>query len=335
MKKNGINVLSLFDGISCAKLALEKAGIKINKYYSAEIDKSALAVQNHHYSADTRFIQLGDVKNVDGFELSNEIDLVILGSPCTQLTSINGKDKSGLEGEDSKLFYDALLIMGQLYSFQPLMKKLYFIMENVGSMSNANREKITNELGVILPDVQLLSIDSALVSPAHRRRYYWTNIPRATSPQAIDIKYADIIENGYVDREKANVVLSSNVTLTNGIGRYYFRRIGNIIFKDKEFADYTTDEKLAIYPILLANSGYMGKSKVVVNEYDFPNGVYRLPSIKEYSRMMTIPDNYLTDIDTISRTEKQRLIGLGFTVDVVAHLLKQLKKAQNAKVKFC
>ena len=74
MKSKSINVLSLFDGISCAKLALEKAGIKINKYYSSEICPHALAIQNHHYSGDTNFIQLGDVCKIGGIELANEIE---------------------------------------------------------------------------------------------------------------------------------------------------------------------------------------------------------------------------------------------------------------------
>ena len=110
-ENKGINVLSLFDGISCAKLALEKAGIKINKYYSSEIDKSALKIQNHHYGNDPNFIQLGDVRNVDGFELADEIDLVVFGSPCTNLSSINPVDRRGLEGTESKLFYEALRIL--------------------------------------------------------------------------------------------------------------------------------------------------------------------------------------------------------------------------------
>ena len=92
-KKDGINVLSLFDGISCAKLALEKAGVKINKYYSSEIDKSALAIQKFHYGNDETFIQLGDIKNISGIDLSDEIDLVIFGSPCTNLSSINPIDR--------------------------------------------------------------------------------------------------------------------------------------------------------------------------------------------------------------------------------------------------
>ena len=97
INQEGINVLSLFDGISCAKLALEKAGIKINKYYSSEICPHALAIQNHHYSGDTNHIQLGDVCKIDGIELREEIDLIIFGSPCTQLSSVNSKDRNGLE----------------------------------------------------------------------------------------------------------------------------------------------------------------------------------------------------------------------------------------------
>ncbi|AXG73842.1 hypothetical protein DVK85_06155 [Flavobacterium arcticum] len=104
--EKGINVLSLFDGISCAKLALERASVKINKYYSSEIDKSALKIQEHHYGADTNFIQLGDIRNINGLDLADEIDLVVFGSPCTNLSSINPVDRRGLEGSESRLFYE-------------------------------------------------------------------------------------------------------------------------------------------------------------------------------------------------------------------------------------
>lgn len=114
INQDGINVLSLFDGISCAKLALEKAGIKINKYYSSEICPHALAIQNHHYSGDTNHIQLGNVCLINAVNLSQEIDLIIFGSPCTQLSSVNSKDRSGLEGNESKLFYEALRILRDL-----------------------------------------------------------------------------------------------------------------------------------------------------------------------------------------------------------------------------
>src|SRR6187431_722846 len=117
INQDGLNVLSLFDGISCAKLALEKAGIKINKYYSSEICPHALAIQNYHYSGDTNFIQLGDVRNIDATEFWDEIDLIIFGSPCTNLSSINPVDRRGLEGKESKLFYEALRIIELIYVF--------------------------------------------------------------------------------------------------------------------------------------------------------------------------------------------------------------------------
>lgn len=323
-KDEGINVLSLFDGISCAKLALERAGIKINKYYSSEIDKSALAIQKHHYENDANHIQLGDVKNISGIDLSDEIDLVIFGSPCTNLSSINPVDRRGLEGQESKLFYEALRILKEIYVFQPTSKKLYFLMENVASMKAIDRDKITEELSRIFDDVQLLKIDSALITPAHRRRLYWTNIPNVSVPEPIEVKYSEILENGFVDRDKANVLLSGNVTLTNGIFRHFKMNIGNIIYKDKDFAELSTEEKLSKYPYILEESGYVGKSGSNPDELDFPNGCYRHPSIKEYSRLMTVPDNYVDGVPKISKTDKLKVLGLAFSVNVVAHLLKGL-----------
>ncbi|HBI02362.1 MAG TPA: DNA cytosine methyltransferase [Flavobacterium sp.] len=323
-EKEGLNVLSLFDGISCAKLALEKAGIKINKYYSSEIDKSALKIQNHHYGNDPNFIQLGDVKDIDGLELCDEIDLVVMGSPCTNLSSINPIDRRGLEGTESKLFYDALKIIREIYAFQPSSKKLYFLMENVASMKNIDKEKITNELLVIFKDLKVLKIDSALLAPAHRRRFYWTNIPNLTIPEPKGLNYSDILDNGYVDRKKANVLLSGNVTLTNGIFRHFKMNIGNIIYKDKDFADLPVEEKLLRYPQILEKSGYIGKSRVITDELGFSNNCYRHPSIKEYSRMMTIPDDYVNEVLGVSKTDKQKALGLAFTVDVVAHLFNGL-----------
>lgn len=203
MNQNGINVLSLFDGVSTAYIALERAGLKIEKYYSYEIDKSALAVQNHHYSANTKFHQMGDVKNFDVIDHLGT-DLVIFGSPCTQLSSVNPKDRSGLKGPDSSLFYEAIRILKELKTYQYNGHKLYFLMENVASMSMENRKIITNELKNIFGDsLQMLKIDSALIAPSHRRRLYWTNIPKISIPKSNDIKYADILVNGYTDRENA------------------------------------------------------------------------------------------------------------------------------------
>ncbi len=323
--EEGINILSLFDGISCARLALERAGIKINKYYSSEIDKSALAIQKHHYGKDRNFIQLGDVKDINGFDLSDEIDLVVFGSPCTNLSSINPVDRRGLEGNESKLFYEALRILTEIRVSKPASKKLYFLMENVASMKAVDKDKITEELSMIFYDTQVLKIDSALITPAHRRRLYWTNIPNVSVPELIDIKYSDILENGFVDRDKANVLLSGNVTLTNGIFRHFKMNIGNIIYKNESFAKLPIDEKLLKYPAILESSGYIGKSGSNPDELDFPNGCYRHPSIKEYSRLMTVPDDYVDGVPKISKTDKLKVLGLAFSVDVVAHILKNLQ----------
>ena len=322
----GLNVLSLFDGISCAKLALEKAGIKINKYYSSEICPNALAIQNYHYSGDTNHIQLGDVRKIYSCDLWDEVDLVIFGSPCTNLSSINPSDRRGLEGTESRLFYEALKILTEIYVFMPSGKKLYFLMENVASMTSKDRDIITNELSQIFGNIQPVKINSADVAPANRRRLYWTNIPNVGIPEPKEIKYHDIIVNGYVDKEKANVLLGSNITLTNGIFRYYKMNLGNLIYKDKEFADLTTEQKLLEYPFILNKSGYVGKSRSAFGEYDFPNGCYRLPSVLECERLMTIPDGYVSDVPSVSKTNKLKAIGLAMTVDVVAGLLEKLKE---------
>jgi site-specific DNA-cytosine methylase len=323
MKTKKLNVLSLFDGVGTAYLALQKAGLEIENYYSSEIDKSAISVLNYHYSANTSFHHIGDVTRVSGLDYA-KIDLVVLGSPCTQLSSVNPKDRSGLEGPDSKLFYNAIQIMKDIITLKD--KPLYFIMENVASMSNKNKELITVELkSVFGEEIELFKIDSALVASAHRRRYYWTNIPNIQTIEPNSSSYQDIIVSGFADRNKANVVLSSSLTLTNGIIRYYQRDMGNIIFKDKVFAELPTEKKLLKYPEILKASGYIGKAKSLNDEYFFPNGCYRLPSVLELERMLTFPDGYISGVPNVSKTEKKKLIGLSFTCDVIAHLLQPLK----------
>ena len=318
-KDQPITVLSLFDGCSAAFLALERAGYTIKKYYSSEIDKNVLAVQNHHYSADTRFHQVGDVRTAwepDFFD----VDLIIMGSPCTQLSSVNPKDRSGLEGKDSKLFYDALKLVQRIAVFHS-SPKLYFLAENVASMSKANRNTMTEALKQIFPDIRLLKIDSALVAPAHRRRLYWTNIPTASVPKPTGKKFQDVLVNGFTEKEKANVLLSGNVTATNGIFRHYKMNMGNVIFKDKDFARLPTEEKLHRYSAILKESTYNGSARGNKDEYAFPNGCYRSPSVLERERLMTFPDGYISGIPCVSRTEKNKILGLSFTVDVIAHLL--------------
>ena len=322
--ENGITVLSLFDGCSAAYLALERAGFKINNYYSSEIDNHCLAVQKHHYGDNPNFHQIGDVRFINPMDYI-DVDLIIFGSPCTQLSSINPKDRSGLEGPDSSLFYNALDILKMISIFKPHYEKLYFLMENVASMPKKDKDKITEELKELMPTTQIYKIDSAVIAPAHRRRLYWSNIPNVTIPEPCGKSYQDILVNGFVDKDKANVLLSSDVTQTNGIKRYYSMNIGNIIFKDKDFAELPIAEKLQSYPAILKDSGYNSKKGYKQSDYDFVNGCYRLPSVLERERMMTIPDGYVSGVPNIPKSEQKKILGLSFTVDVVSHILGFIK----------
>src|SRR5690606_21870509 len=130
-KEKGINVLSLFDGIATTYLALDQLGIKINNYYASEIDKNAMRVSKHHFG--DKITQLGDVRNINGYDLP-EIDLLVAGFPCVDLSSMR-KERQGLEGEKSGLFFEALRIMNET-------KPKYFLFENVGSMSKHSKKRL-------------------------------------------------------------------------------------------------------------------------------------------------------------------------------------------------
>ena len=327
IKNEGLTVLSLYDGISCCMLALEKNNIKLKDYYSSEIDKHALMIQKTNLSADTRFHQIGDVRAIKGGDYAN-IDLICAGSPCTQLSAINSKDRSGLDGEESSLFYEFIRIIKEIRAERTTNKPLQVLLENVWSMKNTEKEKITNALSEAMDqEIKPIFIDSEIVAPAHRRRLYWTNIPY-TPIERVDIKFQDIVKNGWVDREKANVVLSGQLTLTNGLERYFKMNVGNVIYMDDSFGKQGSIHQLMQYPYILKSSGYDWKNvRGKNNEYAFYNECYRVPSVLECERLMTIKEGWVSDVHGVSKTAKYKAIGLSMTVDVIAHLLSPLKAA--------
>lgn len=152
-----MNIFSLFDGISCGQIALEKAGVKCQNYYASEIDKHAIAVTQHNYP-NTK--QLGDIYNIDKLHLPR-IDLLLGGSPCKSFSSV-GK-KKGFDDEQGQLFYEFVRIKNDT-------KPKWFLFENV-PMTKDNETKMTRLLGV-----EPIMINSALVSAQNRKRLYWTNI---------------------------------------------------------------------------------------------------------------------------------------------------------------
>lgn len=166
---SGLTVLSLFDGISGGQLALHNAGIKVAKYYASEIEKQPIWITRKNFP---NTIHLGDVNNFMQWDIDWEnIDLLIGGSPCTDL-SIANKNGKGLQGTQSKLFFKYLEILGWLKQINPNVK---FLLENVASMKNENKELITKYLKEKDPTTDVVMIDSALLSAQRRKRLYWHN----------------------------------------------------------------------------------------------------------------------------------------------------------------
>jgi len=170
----GLNVLSLFDGMSCGQIALERAGIKVNNYFASEIDKYAIQVAKHNY---TNTQHIGDVTKVKASELP-KIDLLIGGSPC-QGFSFAGKQLN-FNDPRSKLFFEFVRLLKEC-------SPKYFLLENV-KMKKEYQDVITQHLGV-----EPIEINSNLLSAQNRKRIYWTNIPGVAIPNDKGILLKDIV----------------------------------------------------------------------------------------------------------------------------------------------
>jgi DNA (cytosine-5)-methyltransferase 3A len=283
----GINVLSLFDGMSCGQIALERAGVKVNNYYASEIKKSAIKVTQSNYP---NTIQLGDVTKLNVSSLP-KIDLLIGGSPCQDfsLLKINGK---GLQGDKSKLFYDYLRIKQEL-------NPKYFLLENV-KMKKQNEKDLDNYLGV-----KGLHINSRLVSYQNRPRIYWTNIPKASIPLDKGINFQDYKEtNTEVCKQYVlNRTPSRERMWSNGQGKNNTEGCANVTYSDKIFCLTRNQDRAP-------NSGL-----VAFGDW------CRYLTREELEQAQTVPLGYTS---TVSINQAQDLLGDGWTVDVIAHLFKGL-----------
>ena len=305
-----MNVLSLFDGISCGQVALERAGIKVDNYFASEIDKYAIQVTQKNYP-DT--VQIGDVTKVSYkngiLEYENvmqdvgKIDLLIGGSPC-QGFSFAGKQLN-FEDERSKLFFEYVRLLEET-------KPKYFLLENV-KMKKEYQDVITKYLGV-----EPIEINSALVSAQTRKRLYWTNIPNIEQPKDKKIMLKDVIEGEgiKVDREKSFAIIAS-------IGRttpreYFYKNQGQMVFVDKDKA-YCID---ANYYKGANWQQYISKARrQLVIEFINNNYLVRKLTPIECERLQTLPDNYT---EGISNSQRYKCLGNGWTVDVIAHIFKYL-----------
>lgn len=353
-----MKVLSLFDGIACGRLAFERAGIPVEKYYASEIDKYAIQVAQKNFPD---IIQIGDVTKLN-FADYKDVDIIIGGSPCQDL-SIAKQNREGLHGERSRLFWDFIKALS-------VIKPKFFLLENVASMKDDDRDAITTVLRAIYPDTECIKINSALLSAQQRKRYYWTNWHN-TQPEDRGIILGDIIEGGYgvsVQHYAQDVCSSLDKSLTvmardyKGFGNQRTNGVAvpcalrnrgegkkpefNGTDKANALTTVQTDS-MVCEPIRLgtlpnlgtgqANRIYSVKGKSVclnalgggggaktgLYKIDLPDGDYTIRKLTpiECERLQTLPDNYTAGI---SNTQRYKAIGNGWTVDVIAHLLKKL-----------
>ena len=302
-----MRVLSLFDGISCGQVALERAGIPVEVYYASEIDKYAIQITQKNYP-DT--IQLGDINNIDFTEFIGKVDLLIGGSPCQDL-SISKNNRQGLQGSRSGLFYKYVEALETI-------KPKYFLLENVASMKKEDKDTITSILGV-----EPILINSALVSAQQRKRLYWTNIPNITQPPDKGILLRDILESGLPYLEKAEALTASynGAVFWNSIQKHQRTMIAEPI-RIGQYGKGGQGQR--IYSVqgksvsLSANGDGQG-AKTGLYKIDLPDGEYLIRKLTplECERLQTLPDNYT---EGISNTQRYKCIGNGWTVDVIAHI---------------
>jgi len=329
-----MNVLSLFDGMSCGQIALERAGIKVDNYYASEIKKHAIRVTQHNYP---NTIQLGDVRNIKASELP-KIDLLIGGSPCQDFSIANNK-RDGLMGAKSSLFWEYVRLLKEC-------NPTYFLLENV-NMDIEDKKVITDAL-----DVYPVEINSALVSAQNRVRLYWTNIQGETitlfgneisQPEDKKIMLKDILEQGFTERNKSTCILEGHsrphTNPVNMIHRYNTTGMTTLIFKDKEtylrvkeatklgYIDVARGQAVDLsYPTSKTRRGRLieDKSNCLLrsNEYYvFTGDDVRYFTQTELEKLQTVPIGY-TKI--LTRNEAACLLGDGWTVDVIAHIFKGL-----------
>lgn len=292
-----LRVLSLFDGISCGRVALERAGIPVEVYYASEIDKYAIQVTQKNYP---NTIQLGDINNIDFTQFIGKIDLIMGGSPCQDL-SIAGKRK-GLKGERSGLFYKFVEAI-------EVIKPKYFLLENNYNMPEEAKEEITRLLRV-----SPVLIDSAFFSAQRRKRLYWSNLN-------IDMPYVDkmltvehILEN---TQELENLINEVKFNNTKEEYKPTTVRIGTIGKGGQGERVYSIKAKSTNL------TAYGGGRGAKTGLYLIDETVRKLTPL-EAERLQTLPDNY-TNIG-ISNAQRYKAIGNGWTVDVIAHILKGIKE---------
>lgn len=284
-----MNILSLFDGQSCGRIALQKAGIKVDKYYASEIDKHAIKVSRDNWPD---IIQIGDVKTVSAQNLPR-IDLLIGGSPC-QGFSFAGKQLN-FEDERSKLFFEYVRVLRET-------KPTYFLLENVNMLQK--HQDVISEFLKVKP----VFINSRLVTAQDRKRLYWTNIPYFGPPKDRNIGWQDITDT---PGSFAAAMRGRRIN-ENGV-RDDYAKIPIV-----QYLECRKDNKTNCLTTV-------GKDNIVVFEKKGRqplNGTeYRYLTRNELEKLQNLPINYTK---AVSYNQANRMCGNGWTIDIIVHLLQSL-----------
>jgi DNA (cytosine-5)-methyltransferase 3A len=300
-----MNVLSLFDGMSCGQIALNKCGIKYENYYASEIDKYAIQICQKNYP-DT--IRLGDVTKIKGSDLP-KINLLIGGSPC-QSFSRSG-DGSGFDGK-SRLFWEYVRVLKEV-------NPKYFLLENV-VMKKEWENIITEVLGV-----EPILIDSKFFSAQKRQRLYWTNIKFDNNIIDRNINILDILKpNG-----DEKIINNHPVVISHNNGIFNVKNATKKGYLEAKNGDCINLE----LPNSKTRRGRVSNGKTntlntACNYGVVVNGDIRELNIVEYERLQTLPDNYT---EGVSDNQRKKMIGNGWTVDVISYIFSHIifEKSEN------
>lgn len=297
-----MKVLSLFDGISCGRVALERANIKVDKYAAYEIEEDAIKVSKHNYPMIEQKGDVFEAKYTEG-----EFDLLIGGSPCTYWSIAKAGDnrETTCEGFGFELFMQYVRALKEV-------KPKYFLYENNESMSDNIKNEITKQLGV-----EPIMIDSADFSAQHRKRYYWTNIPVDMDYEKSDLVLSDILyEHDYKVRDFSKYKDTVKWNEDKTVCRY-----------DSSGKGYYSQASRCRKPSVKSNTlTASGNDK---NNIWLDDCKCRTLHPIEAERLQTLPDNYTSCLS--SKVKRSEVCGNGWTVDVIAHIFRGLNVQEKQK----
>ena len=319
-----INVLSCYDGMSCGQIALNLEGIQVDKYHACEIDPYAIKITQKNYP---NTIQLGDIKKVSGKDLP-KIDLLMGGSPCQSFSRASTNPK-GFDDDRGQLFFEFVRLLKEL-------KPKYFLLENV-RMKQEDQDIISMNLGI-----KPILINSALVSAQSRNRLYWTNIPNVTQPKDKGIVLKDILEDLPFPKDTPNYLNNTWGGKTRGERVKSINDAkANCLTANMWKGQIPTYVKTPIQVGVASNiRGYDAIKRVYSDEGKSPTlttcgGGHREPKVaskdevyyrkitpRECERLQTVPQGYT---EGVSNTQRYKMLGNGWTVDVIRHILRGAK----------